>query len=170
MWGQGSGSFSFFPLGSVAPPGGSPRRHPVAVSAEVFRLPDEDHGPGDEPAGGMTSGGDRRATVEDYFEAQGVPPYERAGRRYRGILERLARLLASATAVAKDVPPLMDVDAAVSVDCEARGVPVPDGVEQRIRLHLALLDHWLARHEEADGPPGPSLIVPARRTNTATPT
>lgn len=125
---------------------------------------------GDARGGGGTAETVRRATVADYFEAQGVRPYERAGRRYRAILERLARLLASETTVAENVPPLMDVDAAVSVDCEARGVPVPDGVEQRIRLHLALLDHWLARHEEADGPPGPSLIVPARRTNTATPT
>ena len=89
----------------------------------------------------------RRATVADYFEAQGVPPYERAGRRYRAVLERLARLLESETTVAEDVPPLMDVDTAVRADCAARGVPVPDGVEQRVQLHLSLLDRWLARHE-----------------------
>lgn len=86
-------------------------------------------------------GGD--GTVGDYLEAQGTAPYERAARRYTAALRRIQAAAERDGPDPGPPPPLMDVDRAVAAECEARGVAVPDDVEERVEIHLALLHRWL---------------------------
>ncbi|GAB5533867.1 MAG: hypothetical protein Rubg2KO_01160 [Rubricoccaceae bacterium] len=91
-------------------------------------------------------------TVADYLEAQGTAPYERAARRYAEVLWRLNEALELDGPDPGEPPPIYDVDAAVETDCAARDVPVPEGVEARVDLHLELLHRWL----DAAGAPASS--------------
>ena len=91
-------------------------------------------------------------TVADYLERQGTAPYERAMRRYAEVLWRLTEAADVDGPDPGEPPPMTDVDAAVEADCAARGVPVPDDVEDRVNLHLDLLHRWL----DAAGAPASS--------------
>ncbi|OZC01703.1 YkgJ family cysteine cluster protein [Rubricoccus marinus] len=83
-------------------------------------------------------------TVADYLRDQGTAPYESAIERYAQVLWRLQQALDDEGGTHPGDPPHMtDVDAAVRADCDARGVPVPDDVEARVDLHLAILHRWL---------------------------
>ncbi len=82
-------------------------------------------------------------TVGDYLERQGTQPYERATARYAAVLRRLEALTERDGPDPGPPPPLTDVDRAVTAECEARGVAVPESVEERVDLHLELLDRWL---------------------------
>ncbi|MEL6616892.1 MAG: YkgJ family cysteine cluster protein [Bacteroidota bacterium] len=95
--------------------------------------------PHPESAGVYGQGG----TVADYIASQETAPYEAATQRYAGVLVRLRAALAFDGPEVGEMPPITDVDAAVRADCDARGVPVPDDVEARVDLHLALLHRWL---------------------------
>ena len=82
-------------------------------------------------------------TVADYLASQGTAPYERASWRYAEVLRRL-HLAADADGPDPGAPPsITDVDEAVRHHCEQRGEPIPDDVEARVDLHLALLHAWL---------------------------
>lgn len=138
-----------YPLGSVSSSDGE------EVIVELPPHPDSDgvydeYGEAQEGAGepASTPAGARPPyTVADYFRAQGADPYERAGARYALVLERLAALLHDGSFAPEDPPPLLDVDAAVSDYCEANDLSVPEDVEERVELHLGLLDRWLERSE-----------------------
>lgn len=89
-------------------------------------------------------------TVDDYLRTQETAPYERAAWRYAEAMKRLALAAEADGPDPGDPPPLTDVDAAVTADCTARGVPVPDDVEARVDLHLEILHRWL---DAAGAPP-----------------
>lgn len=91
-------------------------------------------------------------TVADYLAAQETAPFERAARRYADVLWRLNAATDTEGPDPGEPPPMTDVDAAVEADCAARGVPVPDDVEDRVNLHLDLLHRWL----DAAGAPASS--------------
>lgn len=135
-----------YPLGRVLS-----REDGDEVIVELRPHPESEGVYGRHDAGGAEDATDEELapSVADYFQDQGVERYERTGRRYRDVLERLAMLLESGAAVPGGCPPLMDVDEAVRADCEARGVDVPACVEARVELHLVLLDRWLGRLEQA---------------------
>lgn len=82
-------------------------------------------------------------TVAEYLAQQGTAPYERAARRYAEVLWRLNAALELDGPDPGEPPSTTDVDAAVEADCAARGVSVPDNLEDRIDLHLELLHRWL---------------------------
>ena len=91
-----------------------------------------------------------RGTVADYLASQGTAPYQHAAIRYAAVLRRLRAAFDIDGPDPGEPPPMMDVSAAVRADCEARGVPVPEDVEARVDLHLALLHRWL---DAAGAPP-----------------
>jgi len=91
-------------------------------------------------------------TVADYLASQETAPFELASKRYAEVLWRLNAAADTDGPDPGDPPPLTDVDAAVTADCTARGVPVPDDVEARVDLHLNLLHRWL----DAAGAPASS--------------
>ncbi|OZC03847.1 YkgJ family cysteine cluster protein [Rubricoccus marinus] len=124
-----------YPLGWITMPGG----------AEMF-IPVEPH---PESAGVYGEAGD----VEGYLQAQGVPPYARRSVQYEAVALRAAGALDDDGADPGAPPPVSDVDAAVRTDCDARDVPVPESVEDRVDLHLALLHRWL---DAAGAPPATS--------------
>ena len=82
-------------------------------------------------------------TVAGYLDEQGTRPYQRAIRRYKDVHRRLAAAAEVDGPDPGELPPLTDVDAAVTADCAARGILVPDDVDARVELHLALLHRWL---------------------------
>lgn len=82
-------------------------------------------------------------TVDDYLRTQETAPYEAAAWRYAEVMRRMALAAESDGPDPGDPPPILDVDAAVAADCDTRGVPVPEDVEARVDLHLALLHRWL---------------------------
>ena len=93
-------------------------------------------------------------TVADYLEAQGTAPYESAAQRYAEVLWRLNAALEMDGPDPGEPPPITDVDAAVEAECATHGAPVPDGLEARVDLHLALLHRWL---DAAGAPPASSV-------------
>jgi uncharacterized protein len=116
-------------------------------------------------------------TIADFLSTQGVEPYFEWSRRYgalfhrvMGLLDRLgieARVGApeagadgkEAAAPAAETVPLsswQDIDASLEAFCAVKGIPVPDGVEDVIDLHLRAMEDWLDDLEAraADGPAG----------------
>ena len=98
-------------------------------------------------------------TVQGYLDGQGTTPYQQSARRYEVVLRRLRIALEADGPDPGEPPPVADVDAAVGADCAARGVPVPEGVEARVDLHLALLHRWL---DGAGAPPAEAPNARAR--------
>lgn len=82
-------------------------------------------------------------TVGDYLETQETAPYERAAARYTAVLRRIESLAETEGPDPGPPPPLTDVDRAVTEECELRGVEVPETVEERVGLHLEILQRWL---------------------------
>ena len=96
--------------------------------------------------------GNGEATVGDYLEAQEVAPYTRAHRRYSEVLRRIERLAEREGPDPGAPPPMLDVDRAIAEACEADGVEEPEGVEERVALHLEILHRWADRAESAAVP------------------
>jgi len=126
------------------------------VGAEKFALVPK---PDDCPATIGTGG-----TIEEFLEAQGVGPYIEWSRRYSLIYKRMLGLLDSigiegtlvtrpegrASGADETIPvgaaPIsswQDVDATLAEYCQAKGSPVPSGIEAAIDLHLAAMAEWL---------------------------
>lgn len=94
-------------------------------------------------------------TAEAFVEAQGAGPFIAAADQY---LEVLACLIGAwrrerpsegdgEPATAVDEPPdFNDLDAALSSHCALAGVAEPADVEERMRLHLAIIRAWLREH------------------------
>jgi Fe-S-cluster containining protein len=109
-------------------------------------------------------------TIADFLESQGVAPYigwaVRYGGLYRrmlGLLERLdveVKIEASAAgggsggagpadegegraADRAPISPWQDVDASLADQCAARGMAVPEGIEDAIAIHVLAMSEWL---------------------------
>jgi uncharacterized protein len=119
------------------------------------------------PDPGCESAVGRDGTVETFLESQGVEPYFESSRRYGevyrriiGILDRLdvvgkvdrpaAREPASDEPFASDPSanraPLsswQDIDRSLAEYCSAKGLTVPEGIEESITLHLRAIAEWL---------------------------
>ena len=114
----------------------------------------------------------RDGTVESFLESQGITPYfewsRRYGELYRGMLRLLERLdiqgkvsvegrpdappaeagatEAPAVGPSADRSPLsswQDIDASIAEYCAAKGIAVPEGIDEAIVLHLRAMEAWL---------------------------
>ncbi len=121
-----------YPLGAVTDPEG--RELFVELEAQ----------PGSEGRAGADG------TVAAYLQAQGVAPYLEMAHRYRETVEKLVRALALGTGAAEAAATLrgsvdgadarvLDVDLALA-GLERRGLPLPQRVEDRVRLHISVLE------------------------------
>ncbi len=98
----------------------------------------------------------RDGTVADYLAQQNVADFVAAADRYLAILQRLYSAWqrapdtgASDSSPTDDaMPDLMDLDRAVADYCAHRGFAEPNGIEERMGLHLAAIAEWL---EQATG-------------------
>lgn len=105
-------------------------------------------------------------TIADFLESQGVAPciewsvrYGELYRRMLGLLERLdveVKIEASAAGGGSEgagpadgganrapISPWQDVDASLADYCAARGIAVPEGIEDAIALHVRAMSEWL---------------------------
>jgi uncharacterized protein len=121
-----------------------------------------------QPDCGATAG--RDGTVETFLESQGVGPYLEWARRYGELYRRMIGLLgrldvvgkvegppadahiadAPATDPSADRAPLsswQDIDLSLAEYCAAKGLPVPEGIEDSIILHLRAMGEWLGELE-----------------------
>lgn len=93
---------------------------------------------------GMTGA---RGTVGSWIESQDVQPYLIAARAYRVLLSAwvaLVRKDADARIDYRLDARVLDVDACISSECADSGVLQPEGVEARVRLHIAILEEAAA--------------------------
>jgi Fe-S-cluster containining protein len=88
--------------------------------------------------------------IADYLAAQGARPYQHATIRYEAVLRRMTAAAEVEGPNPGPPPPIQDVDAAVQAACDERRIPVPADLEDRIDLHLSLLNEWL---DAAQAPP-----------------
>ena len=99
-----------------------------------------------------------RQTVLDYLQQQGAPQYMAAADGYLDLFHRLhAALVQSmaqtpqaaqdmgqvASAAKAQMPAWLDVDSVVTAYCAARGLPVPETVEGRMKIHITAIEEWL---------------------------
>ena len=115
-------------------------------------------------------------TIEGFLEAQGVAPYIEWSVRYGALYKRMLGLLerldiqgkvsvgeepeapAAETAApeqAEDREPLsawQDIDASLAEYCAAKGLAVPEGIDDAIALHLRAMKGWLDGLESRLGP------------------
>ena len=104
-------------------------------------------------------------TVQDYLEQQGALPYMAAADHYLQLFHRLhAALLVSmarepqlvqdigqvASAAKADMPAWLDVDSVVTSHCAEHGLPVPVTVKEKMTIHIAAIENWLARNVSDD--------------------
>lgn len=82
-------------------------------------------------------------TVGEYLETQETAPYERATSRYSALLYRIQSLAETEGPDPGPPPPLTDVDRAVTEECESRGMEIPETLEERVDLHLEILERWV---------------------------
>lgn len=101
-------------------------------------------------------GGDYTVTgrVSDYLEQQGAAPFIAANDSYFLWYCKASAALAAAgveEGAATGAADLWDLDAAVAVHCATHGLEEPEALEERLRLHLEILDgalaEWLAATE-----------------------
>lgn len=107
----------------------------------------------------------REGTIAEFLESQGVAPYiewsVRYGELYRRMLGLLGKLgvevkieagegggSAAGGGTGRDadrgpISPWQDIDASLAEYCAARGMAVPDGIEDAIALHLRAMAEWL---------------------------
>jgi Fe-S-cluster containining protein len=93
------------------------------------------------PPGGDFSGD---GTVSGYLASQGAGPFIEAADDYFNWYLAVMKRLGAATAVAKDRGAragidMLDMDAAVAEHCRSAGLPEPQDIEDRKRLHLTVL-------------------------------
>ena len=106
----------------------------------------------------------RDGTVEAFLESQGVGPYLEWSRRYgetyrrmMGLLDRLG-IEGKVEAPSENGPtadtPLsswQDIDQSLAEYCAAKGLAVPEGIEESIALHLRAMEEWLDDIESRAG-------------------
>ncbi len=116
-------------------------------------------------------------TIADFLDTQGVAPYLEWSVRYGEVYRRMLRVLdrigveskveagagGESEAAGKepesaqkrdDRDPLsswQDIDASLAEYCAAKGIAVPDGIEEAIDLHLAAMQEWLDGLEDQIG-------------------
>jgi len=82
--------------------------------------------------------------VADYLEAQGATAFIAAADAYFAFFCRANERLEAGTPIAADPErDLLDIDSELAAACEARGIAEPDDLNERMWLHLALLDEML---------------------------
>jgi hypothetical protein len=82
--------------------------------------------------------------VADYVEAQGAAPFIAAADAYFAFFCRTNdRLGADAAVEVENTRDLLDIDSEVATACAARGIAEPDDPDERMRLHISLLDEIL---------------------------
>ena len=82
-------------------------------------------------------------TVADYLEGQGAAPFMRAADRYLDLVVScsgsMTELEPGVDASANDTAhPWLDIDAVLA----SRGVPSPEGAEEAMQAHCAVLEEW----------------------------
>jgi uncharacterized protein len=104
-------------------------------------------------------------TIADYLEAQGAGPFIKAADQYFSWICEATRLLASVThrnrsgvpheEIALTTTKLLDLDAAITRHCALTGMAEPDDIEDRKKMHLAILyeelDQYRRTMEARDG-------------------
>ncbi len=100
-------------------------------------------------------------TVQDYLAQQGAPEYMVAADHYLQLFHRLhAALLVSmakepqlvqdiaqvANAAKAAMPAWLDVDSVVAHHCAAHGLPLPDSVDGKMKIHIAAIESWLTQN------------------------
>ncbi len=118
-----------------------------------------------------TGGGDESATIAGFIESQDALPYLEWTRRYSDLYKRMIGILrrAGQTRAAEGIPegeaqesgkrlgkardeseeprsPLsswQDIDVSLAEYCSARGLDVPEEVEEAIDLHIRAMEEWL---------------------------
>lgn len=106
-------------------------------------------------------------TIADHLTAQGAGPFLEAANRYFQWLcaahERFA-LTSDASAAgageAVDGVDLTDMDQMIAGYCTATGETEPDHLDDRMKLHLRLLDRAIANVEAADDEKAPDARMP----------
>jgi hypothetical protein len=79
--------------------------------------------------------------VQDYLAAQGAPPFIAAADAYFGFFCRANdRLRADTPIDAEAGRDLLDIDSEVAAACAERGIEEPDDLDERMRIHIELLD------------------------------
>ncbi len=90
-------------------------------------------------------------TIGGYIAAQGVDPFIAAADAYLGWFARARAKLAldgmpeSQETATRDTLTLFDLDAAIAEHCAATGKTAPQDIDERLKLHIAILDDWLSQ-------------------------
>jgi uncharacterized protein len=92
-----------------------------------------------------------RSNIRDYVRSQGAEPFIAAADEYLAwLILAIEKLTAKTEQSAQDVidspavdDRLLDMDAQISDHCKATGSPEPLDIEERKRLHLAILNDYL---------------------------
>lgn len=133
-----------YPLGSRMPGDGTVEYHQFAGHPESAGVFGKD------------------GTIAAYLAQQQAEDFLRAAARYRAVLQRIydawrasppppgsADDEESAAADGDPAPDLLDLDRAVAEECARRQIPEPTDLEERMALHLAAIEQWLARQSES---------------------
>jgi hypothetical protein len=79
--------------------------------------------------------------VADYVEAQGAAPFIHAADAYFRWFVRAQDRVAAGEGIAADADDdLLDMDVQVAAHCRATGTPEPADIDDRLHLHLTILD------------------------------
>lgn len=112
-----------FPLGRVID---------AAGNVHFVRYPDPHAARGDFGEDGV---------VQDYVTAQGAAPFIAAADAYFGFFCRANDRLRADTPIAAEAGrDLLDIDSEVAAACAERGIDEPDDLDERMRIHIELLD------------------------------
>jgi Fe-S-cluster containining protein len=92
-----------------------------------------------------------RGTIADFLAAQDVDAFIQAADDYFSWFCRARDAMAEAgegdPALTADANELLDMDSAIAAHCARTGEVAPSDIEERRRLHLAILDQALAEYE-----------------------
>lgn len=107
-----------------------------------------------------------QSTIAHYLEEQGALPFMHAADRYLDLLWHLIEHLrdqelepAQATAVRDAVltetddiqqQTWIDLDRIVADYCQRTGIPAPDNIDARMKLHIKAVRQWAAQHQGGD--------------------
>jgi len=96
----------------------------------------------------------KRGTIADFLAAQDVEEFVQAADDYFSWFCRARDILADGSkgnpSLAADANELIDMDMAIAAHCIRTGEVAPSSIEERRRLHLAILDHALAESGRSD--------------------